>query len=272
MSTNILFESRGLINGTLLDCLDLFVYCSMRDIPITFSLIDTNGMAQETLKTIKLLYKERSYDDYYSSKILDTINIVSKVSLLKVQRAVFFDYVSLKNSYTFLKNANIVCVSNLQKNEDIAFLNNIGSNVSFWGEKSYGFHTTFEYIPKLLLPKTKERGCLPLVVCPGMSEKEIENNTHLWGGISLPKEYIFRGKSSYNSLWSNFNEVIYLQSPTVYDRKPRIIYEARECDIPLSYHRCLDRNEDGSTHRYNDKTKREYTESDRLVEWIQNEK
>lgn len=268
MKTTILFESRGLINGSLLDCLDLFVYCSMNDIPISFSLIDTNGMAQDTLKTIKLLYKERSYDEYYSSKILDIINIVSKVSLLKVQRAVFFDYVSLKNSYTFLKNSDIICVSNLLKTEDITFLNNVGHNVSFWGESSYGFHTTFEYKPKLLLPKTKERGVLPLVVCPGMSEKEIENNTHLWGDILLPKEYIFRGRSSYNSLWGNFNKVIYLQSPTVYDRKPRIIYEARECNISLSYHRCNDRNEDGSTHRYNDKTKREYTESDKLVEWI----
>ena len=268
MKTTILFESRGLINGTLLDCLDLFVYCNMKNISVSFSLIDTNGMTQDTLKTIKLLYKERSYDEYHSSKILDTINIVSKVSLLKVQRAVFFDYVSLKNSYTFLKNADVICVSNLQKNEDIAFLNNIGSNISFWGESLYGFYTTFEYIPKLLLPRTKKRGVLPLVVCPGMSEKEIENNIHLWNNISLPKEYIFRGKSSYNSLWGNFNEVIYLQSPTVYDRKPRIIYEARECKIPLSYYRCLDRNADGSTYRYNDNKKREYTESDELVRWI----
>ena len=267
MKTTILFESRGLINGSLLDCLDLFVYCSMKNIPISFSLIDTNGNANETLRILRLLYKERNYDEYYSSNILDTINIVSKVSLLMLDRVIFFDYMSLKNSYTFLKNTPIVCVSNLLKNEDNQFLNTIGYNVSFWGEELYGFHTTIEYKPKLLLPKTKERGTIPLVICPGMSEDEIEKNHALWGDIILPKEYIFRGRSSYNALWGNFNEVIYLQSPRVYDRKPRIIYEARECGIPVVYHRCL-KKEDGSTHRYFDVTNRDYTESDELIGWI----
>lgn len=270
MKPVILFESRGLINGTLLDCLDLFVYCSMIKVPVSFSLIDTNGRAKETLKTLYLLYKERGYNNYYPQSILDDITIIKKIDLFYIQSAIFFDYMSLKNTYSFLRNTKIVCVSNLLKDEDPILLNSLKDNVSFWGEQSYGFHINEEYVPKMLIPISK-MGSLPLVVCPGVDDLRYAITSGVWGKFSLPEEYIFRGRSSYNSLWGRFNEVIYLQSPTVYDRKPRIMYEARKCNIPVSYIHCLGQKIDGSTHRYLDRKNRDYIESDRLVEWIRNE-
>lgn len=263
----IIYDCHGLVNGSLLDCLDLYVYCRSVNIPLVFILMNDKNV-KNTLQCIRRLFYERHYEEYVNPCIIDEIKIYNRLDLILIHKVVVFDYSTFNYIAPFIKKGNVIFVSNVLKTELSLIVNNLKDNVSLWGEDSYNFYTQVSYTQKLLLPMIKECKTVPLIVCPGLLEEEMLRSLYLWKDFTLPKKYLYRNYNSYTPLWSNFDRLIYLQSPKLYDRKPRIIYECRAYKMPVSYHRCSLRDVDGSTIRYNDSSKREYLETDVLVEYL----
>ena len=256
-----------MVTGTLLDCLDLYVYCRMNDISLHLSLLNLNNKALEIIRILHSLYDERGYDNYFSKKILNDIKVVTKVDILSMRKVVFFDYASLKECIPFLKSSSVIFVSNLLMNEDVSLIHSLKRiNIKTIVESKYNFFVEEEYRQKILVPIVDERKENALVVCPCISFEDIPT----YHQVTLPENVLFRNGSTYNNLWGNFDRLIYLQSPVVYDRKPRILYECYKCNIPIEYHRYEDKI-DGSFFRYGDYEDREYTKDDYLIEWIKNE-
>ena len=271
MRKTILFNFHGLVNGSLLDCLDLFVYCKSSSIDIDFCFIESCG--EDTfLSYVRNLFLERNYQKYCDISILGKIRCINKIDIFYYNKIIIFDYTTLLENLEFFKKSEVIFISNLLSTEiDNKFILNRKkyTNIKVWGEEKYTFYREYEYIQKMLLPCVDEYRDNTLIVCPGLEINEL----HLLltrKNIEYNSFYLIRTKSSYNQLWGNFNKLIYIQSPRVYDRKPRLLYECKCLNIPVTYHRYNDKI-DGSYYRYCDTKKREYTESDDLIGWIKDE-
>lgn len=271
MRKTVLFNFHGLVNGSLLDCLDLFVYCKSSSIDMDFCYIELSG-ENTFLSHVRNLFLERGYQKYCDIFILDEIRRINKLDILRYDKIVIFDYTTLLENLDFFKKSEVVFISNLLSTEiDNKFILNRKkySNVKVWGEEKYSFYREYEYVQKMLLPRVNHYQENMLIVCPGVETDELHSllkRRH----IEYNPSYLTRTKSSYNRLWGNFNKLIYIQSPRVYDRKPRLLYECTSLNIPVTYHRYDDKI-DGSYYRYRDTKQREYTESDDLIGWIRDE-
>jgi hypothetical protein len=99
-------------------------------------------------------------------------------------------------------------------------------------------------------------------------------NKNIWNGSFIPlNNAIDKIDSNYNkNFLGNISEIYYFQSPKIYDRKPRILLEAKILNIPIHFYTLKDIKVDGAIIRYNnienDIIDREYSFSDKLIVWI----
>ena len=151
-------------------------------------------------------------------------------------------------------------------------------------EKYYNFIGTEEYRQKYLFKPLKinyqpSDTRYSLIICPGVDKNKLHENIKqgVYGHIDYNFNafyHFYRNKSSLNKeLYNEVAEVIYFQSPCVYDRKPRILMEAYYLNIPIRYYVITKNYEaDGSVYRYYsnkfDTDDREYSFNDKLIKWI----
>lgn len=270
-NTIIIFNYHGLINGSLLDCLDLFIFCKSCNIPIEFGII-TSFNFNEIIIYIQNLFLERNYQEYYNISCVREIKNIDKLDVVRYKKIIIFDYTTLLENLHFLKNSKVVFISNLlstEINNDFFINRRSYPNLNVWGEERYSFYVEIPYIQKMLLPNISKNKNNTLLVCPGISNEDLKFLINK-NNINFSNDFLLRCSSSYVKLWGNFNKLLYIQSPVLYDRKPRIIYECKKLNIPIHYYRYHDKI-DGSYYRYYENVDREYTEDDKLVRWIEDE-
>lgn len=274
-NTYILMNDYGKINGTLLDCFDLYIWCKHLNIDITLALV--NGTSS-TLDILHALYNERKYNFYCDDiSLFDNIQCIKQTDIVFLNKVILFDYTTLFENLHFLRKSKVVYISNLVMGEkykfEIDYMDKY-PNIDIWGESKYGFMCNKPYIQKILTPNISQYNQNTLIVCPGLYKDEIIKNikNNRWKLNTIPDNFIVKNSNIYESIWGRFNKIIYLQSPKVYDRKPRIIYEAKKCNLEVLYYELLHYNKiDGSYIRFYDNIDRSYTKDDDLIYWITNE-
>ena len=293
-NTYILFEYKGLVNGSMLDCIDLFLWCHRHDININLGIVSEKY--NEFIKYVELLYHER-YNEYLKESYFDDIlhsNIhhMRCVDIPKlVRKCIIFDLTTWRNNKIFLKMVDKVCmVSNFlpfdfSNGEDgfFSMLSEFENNPLILYESAYGFLGNMKYRQKYLLDGLKscynpEKLRTPIIICPNVEEDDFWKYMYsgLWKNTRYNRnafDYVYRCNSSYiPNLINRINEVMYFESPNIYDRKPRIMLEAQYLGIPISYHISIKNSSDGSTMRYfnmkNELDDRIYTYEDILIKWI----
>lgn len=287
----ILYEAHGLFNGSLVDCLDLLIWCLRHNIDIEFRIIfNDESDWKNTMSFIDHLYKTRYKNYIFESFLLQKIHKCSKVNFVKdLNKAIIFDYTTLFSLKSFLSNTNTVYVSNLLVEDleahNIKSIEDLHCNKIFY-EKHYNFIGTDEYRQKYLFKPLKinyqpSDTRYSLIICPGVDKNKLYKNINqgLYGNIDYNFNsfyHFYRNKSSLNKeLYNEVAEVIYFQSPCVYDRKPRILMEAKYLNIPIQYYSLKNGHKpDGSVYRYLfnnfDINDREYSFNDELIKWIMN--
>lgn len=285
----ILYEAHGLLNGSLVDCLDLLIWCLRHNIDIEFRIISNDESDwKNTMNFIDHLYETRYKNYIFESFLLQKIYNCTKISFVKnLDKAIIFDYTTLFSLKSFLSNINTVYVSNLLmkdlESHNIKNIEDLHCNKIFY-EKYYNFIGTEKYRQKYLIKPLKINYCpsntrYSLIICPGVDKIKLHENIKegMYGKIDYNFNafyHFYRNKSSINKeLYNEVAEVIYFQSPCVYDRKPRILMEAYYLNIPIRYYAIIKNYEpDGSVYRYYsnkfDTDDREYSFNDKLIKWI----
>lgn len=285
----ILYEAHGLLNGSLIDCLDLLLWCLKHNIDIELRIISNDeSIIKTTMNYIDHLYETRYKNYIFKSILLQKIYNCNKVTFTRsLTKAVIFDYMTVFSIKNFLSNIKTIYISNLLSKDleihGIKTIKEINCNKILF-ERHYNFIGTEEYRQKYLFKPLKtnyhpENERYSLVICPGIEKNNLYDNikNKLYGDIDYDFKsfhYFYRSKSTINKeLYNEISEVIYFQSPYIYDRKPRILMESYYLDIPIKYYVILKNYEpDGSTYRYYsnklDTDDREYSFNDKLIKWI----
>ena len=286
--TYIVFQSHGHCNGSLLDCLDLYMWCIKHGLDVGLCLVED----QRDVKCRKALqYIKDLYEDRYSSYItMDTWTKkfngikVSNVTFIPtfIKRAIIFDYTNLQSCFTFFKMIEgVAYVSNLLKTQDQSLLSL--PNMTVFHEEMFKLVGTIPYRQKYLFQQLKqsvkrEDNQRSLLTFRQMTLKDVEEGmkANLWGDVRYDFSsfnYFYKSQMSYfKNFLGTASEIIYFQSTKFYDRKPRIFLEARVLNIPFYYHPLKERTVDGSLIRWEnyegDLDDREYTFDDKLIQWI----
>lgn len=289
--TVILFEPHMKLNGSLLDCLDLHLWCMRHGIDTTLGVLaDDDEIFIDCIENLITMYSER-YCHYV--KELDNVVRVKSFQVPTIGKAVIFDYTTFFSAQYLLKHVPTLFVSNILESEKemtgklllaYGFMDSLRTlnefAYSMVGKEKYRQKYLLDVLKRELEMKKKFNDSHTLIVCPGMeweslkvalSEgkwgKDIPNldvieNPFLRNGIT--NEYI-------PDMLFNAESVIYFQSPLVYDRKPRVLLEALYLGIPTEYYALENYKGDGSTMRWINETDREfrlYTYEDSLIRFI----
>lgn len=311
MDAAIVFRYYGYLNGSLLDCFECYLYCRILGLPVGFIILDDSGTHQG-LKLLRKIYEERFSTRLPDLKWEDGVHFVPGPKALffeaslECKRLVVFDYVTASILQPWLSGLPpCLFISNSLHSDayqPVGF-------TEVWcerpedmvGTRKYNMKFLFDYYPS----KEHRNPIAPLMCCPGVYQKqwyEVYQKGWYFAPDSIEAKYVLASmtgcaqrvyyksssKDVYNNLLSHMSELLYFQSPYVYDRKPRIFveaffYDVKTCYFPLapvivdSIRGQISTRKDGSNHRYEDLqahglNNRLYVENDNLILWIAGER
>ena len=289
--TVILFEPHMKLNGSLLDCLDLHLWCMKHGIETTLGILaDSDEIFTDCIENLITMFSERYC--YYVSD-LNFIKRVKSYQVPTIGKAIIFDYTTFFSVEKLLKHIPTVFISNILESEKSKVENWMLARKSMdslitLNEIGYSMVGSEKYRQKYLLDALKRNMEYPtypsqkphtLVVCPGMDietlKSSIENG--LWGEY-VPDLDILNNLKLRNGIVDYIpnmlqyaESVIYFQSPLVYDRKPRVLLESLYLGIPTEYYALKNYYGDGSTMRWvtdSDRECRLYTFDDKVIRFI----
>ena len=295
MKPYIVFQFCNLCNGTVVDCLDLFLWCHKHGIDINFGIILGNNSDESIVRDLLYtLYVERYHgyisEEYYNKLNNTCINIMRTVDIAKdASKIVVFDYNTLKLFADVMPSIKACFISNIVYELNALEFDEFSKkmkNTVFFGERPYWIMCNTYYRQKYLLDGLKM--CYhpvydrkPLIVCPGLSENEFWDNMQSgrWKYIinkDALSPYLYRGGSTYiPNLINTISEIFYFKSPIVHDKKPRLMLEAQYLGIHVEYYTDESAKGDGSTLRYmnglaKEIVSRTYTYNDDVIKYILN--
>lgn len=302
MRTSILFKPYGLINGSLLDCFECFLYAFDIGLNVRLCLLDDT---YRTPAKLSKLYNER-YIEGFAKGWENSVTVIPTYSIDPDDNIVVFDYSTLRAVQPFLpKEARSLFISNVLKRELNDWPDGLPAK-EIWCERFDDMLGDTQYTMKFPFhaykPIEMRQPIAPLLCAPGLHQKrwyEIYQKGWYFEPDSVEAKYIMEltgcgnnvyykssSKDEFNQLLMHMNSLLYFQSPYVYDRKPRIFCEAAFYGVKIMYfplrhytkdvfrHRVPMTIYDGSTYRYQDVLvngieTRYYSESDKLIQWVQ---